>query len=392
MVSGVLTGRGGGWTRAAGARCVLMGALLAAAPCGARAADSVDHGAVPSGNVAVAARFSDMQPSGIVVLPDGSVILGFPRSAQDHAGPRLARLTTSPDGPPGLVAYPDAATQGRLVSPLGMTLDTRGRIWIVDEGTVAGATGPATPALVMVDPAPGGEGVRVLPLRAPAIRPDSHVNDLRIDLTHGDAGLAFITDTSLADHPAIIVVDLASEKAWRVLDGDASTRPTPGFAMEVDGQMHRFDLAHPAMGQGGADGIAISPDSATLYWQPLSGRRLYSAPTAVLGDPQATPAALARAVRDEGETGVVDGMATAPDGSLYLTDLERHAILRRATDGTLSVVAHDPRLISPDGLALRGDTLWLTVGQWSRLPVFHGGHDRQERPWLVTRIRMSGTP
>ncbi|CAP53957.1 L-dopachrome tautomerase-related protein [Gluconacetobacter diazotrophicus] len=359
-----------------------------AAPWGARAADSVDYGAPPSGNVTVAARFADMQPSGIVVLPDGSVILGFPRSAQDHAGPRLARLTVTRDGPPGLAPYPDAATQARLISPLGMTLDARGRIWIVDEGTVAGTPGPATPALVMIDPAPGGAGVRTLKLHAPAIRPDSHVNDLRIDLTHGRAGLAFVTDTSLADHPAIIVVDLASEKAWRVLDDDASTRATPGFAMEVDGQMHRFDLAHPAMGQGGADGIAISPDSATLYWQPLSGRRLYSAPTAVLGNPLASRAALAQTVRDEGETGVVDGMATAPDGSLYLTDLERHAILHRATDGTLSMVTHDPRLISPDGLALQGDTLWLTVGQWSRLPVFHGGHDRQERPWIVARIRV----
>lgn len=363
-------------------------AVLAAAPWGARAADSTDHGATPTGNVTVAARFADMQPSGIVALPDGTVILGFPRSAQDHAGPRLARLTTHPDGRPDLTPYPDAATQDRLVSPLGMTLDTRGRIWIVDEGTVAGTPGPAKPALVMIDPTPGGAGVRIVPLHAPAIRPDSHVNDLRIDLTHGRAGLAFITDTSTADHPALIVVDLATGAAWRILDGDISTRPTPGFAMMVDGQMQRFDLAHPAMGQGGADGIAISPDSAVLYWQPLSGRRLYSAPTAILGNPHATPAALARAVRDEGETGVVDGMATAPDGSLYLTDLERHAILHRATDGTLSIVAHDPRLISPDGLALHGDTLWLTVGQWSRLPVFHNGQDRQERPWLVAQIRL----
>lgn len=362
--------------------------VLALAPWHARAADSVDHGAAPSGNVTIAARFADMQPSGIVVLPDGSVILGFPRSAQDHSGPRLARLTPHADGRPDLTPYPDAATQARLISPLGMTLDTRGRIWIVDEGTVAGSSASPKPALVMVDPTPGGEGVRILPLHAPAIRPDSHVNDVRIDLTHGRAGLAFITDTSMADHPAIVVVDLASGTARRILDADISTRATPGFAMEVDGQMHRFDLIQPAMGQGGADGIAISPDSSVLYWQPLSSRRLYSAPTALLGDPRATPAALAAGVHDEGETGVVDGMATAPDGSLYLTELERHAILHRATDGTLSMVAHDPRLIAPDGLALHGDTLWLTIGQWSRLPVFHNGQDRQERPWLLARIHL----
>ena len=82
----------------------------------------------------------------------------------------------------------------------------------------------------------------------------------------------------------------------------------------------------------------------------------------------------------------MDGMATAPDGSLYLTDIERHAVVRRAPDGELSIVAQDPRLIAPDSIALDGDSLLLTVGQWSRLPVFNAGKDKQERPYLLMRI------
>ncbi|RBM08562.1 L-dopachrome tautomerase-related protein [Novacetimonas cocois] len=358
--------------------------LLLGAPLQAHAGDSVDHGAIPTRNISVVARFSDMQPSGIAALPDGRLVLAFPRSAADHRGPRLAVLK---DGRP--VPFPDAATQDRLISPLGMTVDATGRLWVVDEGTVAGEKTPPRPALIGMD-ARTGKILATIALdpSTGATRDDGHVNDVRVDMTHGAGGTAYVSDTSTADHPAIIVVDIATGRARRVLENAPSTRAQPDFAMELDGQMLQYSPTHPVMGQGGIDGVTLSADSSRLYWQPLSSRRLYSAPTAVLSDPAATPAQVERAVRDEGETVVVDGMATAPDNSLYLTDIEHHAIVRRAPDGHLSMVAHDPRLIAPDSLALVGKTLWLTVGQWSRLPVFHDGHDMEERPWLLVRISL----
>ena len=362
---------------------VCAAAMLAlGTPVAAGAADSVDHGAAPSGNVSVVARFYDMQPSGIATLPDGRIVLAFPRSAADHRGPRLGLLQNGKATP-----FPDEATQARFISPLGMTVDATGRLWIVDEGTVAGQKTPPTPALIGLD-GHTGQIVATIPLGNGATRADSHVNDVRVDMTHGAQGTAYVSDTSLMDHPAIIVVDIATGHARRVLENAPSTRAEPGFAMELDGQMLRYDMAHPVMGQGGIDGVTLSTDSSRLYWQHLSSRRLYSAPTALLADPAVKPAQLERAVRDEGEDSVVDGMATGPDNTLYLTDIERHAVLRRTADGHLSVVAHDPRLIAPDGLTLNDGALWLTVGQWGRLPAFHDGHDMEERPWLVVRIPL----
>ncbi|GBQ86407.1 gluconolactonase [Gluconacetobacter johannae DSM 13595] len=359
----------------------LCGVLLAAGlvrP--ADGADSVDHGAALSGNVDVVGRFAQAEPSGIALLPDGRLVLSFPTSAQDHPGPRLA---TWMDG--RLLPFPSAAAQRTFLSPLGMTRDARGRLWVVDEGMVAGVRAAPRPALIGIDPASGALFARIA-LHAPAVRPDSHVNDVRVDLTHGAAGTAYLSDTSQAGHPALIVVDLARGQARRVLADRPCVSAEPGFAMEVDGRMARYDLAHPAMGQGGVNGIALDRDASRLYWAPLSSRRLYSAPTALLADPAVTDDALERAVRDEGEAGVADGMATARDGSLYITDIERHGVLRRTPDGRLFMVVHDPRLIAPDSLALDGDVLWMTVGQWSRLPVFHGGRDMQERPYLLVRI------
>ncbi|WP_242011521.1 major royal jelly family protein [Acetobacter fallax] len=353
---------------------------VASVPGVALAADSTDHGWTPTDNVTIVDRFPDAQPSGIARLPDGRIVLSLPTSAQRHPGPVLAVWTAGHLSP-----FPGSAAQNRLVSPLGMTVDGNGQLWLLDEGVQAGSKARPEPALLHIDPKTNSI-VRRYAFGAPALRADSHVNDVRVDLTHGSAGIAFISDTSQTTHPALVVVDLASGHARRILAETVSVSPVPGFVMEADGHLGRYDAEHPQVAQGGVDGVALSADSSRLYWSPLSSRRLYSAPTAVLADPAASEVAIEAAVKDEGEVGIMDGMATAPDGSLYLTDIERHAVVRRASDGALSIVAQDSRLIAPDSIAFDGDSLLLTVGQWSRLPVFHDGRDMQERPYVLVRI------
>lgn len=350
------------------------------------AADSVDAGYKPSGNVEVIGRFYDAQPSGIALLPDKRLVLGFPRSVKDHGGPRLGVFA---DGK--LAPFPDAETQERFVSPLGMTVDAQGRLWVLDEGLLAGkGTVPGAARLFEIDPV-ANKVLNVVALTAPALRSDSHPNDIRIDLTHGAEGTAFITDSSLTVHPALIVVDLATGRQRRILADTTPVMPQRGFLAVLDGKASRYDVEHPTMAQAGANGIGISADQQTLYWQPLTSRELYSAPTAKLADPKLSETEIEFSVRDEGEAGMGDGTATAPDGTLYLTDIERHGILARDPGGRMTVVAHDPRMIAPDGLTYGGDVLYGTVGQWSRLPDFNNGRDQQHLPYLVVKIALPKT-
>lgn len=359
---------------------LLMGLLCASVSGTALAEDSTVHNWTTSGNVAVVDRFARVQASGIARLPDGRIVLSLPTSAQRHEGPVLVTWA------PGQVTpFPNKAAQGKIISPLGMTVDGNGQLWLLDEGVRAGSKAKAKPALLHIDPKTDTI-IRRYAFTAPAVRPDSHVNDVRVDLTHGSAGTAFVSDTSQTTHPALLVVDLASGHVRRILEETVSVSPVPGFVMEADGRLGRYDAAHPTVPQGGVDGVALSADSTRLYWSPLSSRRLYSAPTAVLADPDATEATLEAAVKDEGEVGIMDGMITAPDGSLYVTDIERHAVVRRAPDGTLSLVAQDARLIAPDSMTFDGTSILLTVGQWARLPDFHNGKDMQERPYILVRI------
>ncbi|WP_244463365.1 major royal jelly family protein [Acetobacter orleanensis] len=348
----------------------------------ALAEDSTVHNWTTSGNVTVADRFPDVQASGIARLPDGRIVLSLPTSAQRHKGPVLVTWN-----PGKLTPFPDKAAQSEMISPLGMTVDANGQLWLLDEGVRAGSKAKAKPALLHIDPRTN-KIVRRYAFSAPAVRPDSHVNDVRVDLTHGSAGTAFVSDTSQTTHPALLVVDLASGQVRRILEETVSVSPVPGFVMEADGRLGRYDATHPTVPQGGVDGVALSADSTRLYWSPLSSRRLYSAPTSVLADPNASEATLEAAVKDEGEVGIMDGMITGPDGSLYVTDIERHAVVRRAPDGALSLVAQDARLIAPDSMTFDGKSILLTVGQWARLPDFHNGKDKQERPYILVRIAL----
>ncbi|MFT4198154.1 MAG: L-dopachrome tautomerase-related protein [Pseudoxanthomonas sp.] len=366
----------------------LLCACLAAGAGAAHAAEASDPSALPAGSLEVVARFDGPGPSGIAVS-HGRVFVGFPRHADNHAGMTLGVLV---DGrllpfPSAAMSFPSTAAYADwLVSVHGMTTDSRGNLWVIDDGKRAGIDGIPDGAAKVVgfDPVTGKVIGKVV-LKAPALRQDSHMNDLRVDLSHGARGTAYISDSSFGTAPALVVVDLASGRQRRVLADHVSTQPEPGFLTVLDGKPMRYDARHPTFPVGGADAITLSPDSATLYYAPLTSRRLYSIPTAVLADFGNDQATLAAAVADLGEKGFADGMASDPQGRLYITDGEHDAILRRWPDGRFDVVLRDPRLVWPDGIYADAHYVYVTLGQWDRLPGFNGGQDLRQPPYLLVR-------
>ncbi|CAM2936164.1 gluconolactonase [Komagataeibacter xylinus NBRC 15237] len=380
-------------------RDLLFGAaFVAAAGAGtlARAAQPAqeainhDHGAAPDGPFEIVARFDGPGPSGIAVT-GGRVFVGFPRHAVNHRGATLAELKNG-----RLYPYPDAATAmpsehppaTRLMSIHGMTTDAKGRLWAIDDGKLAGQPlAPGAAKVIGIDPATNRIFANIV-LTAPTLLPDSHMNDLRVDLTHGPQGTVFITDSSFGHSPALVVVDVASGRQRRVLASHPSIQAEHPFMAVVEGRPLVFDPPEhkSAFVSGGVDGITLSPDSATLYYSPLTSRRLYSIPTALLADFDRTDAQLAAGIRDLGEKGVADGLATDAQGRIYTTNFEHDAIFRRNTDGTFDTMVRDPRVISPDGIFVEGNMVYCTLGQWNRLAGFNNGHDLRVPPYYLIRF------
>ena len=79
--------------------------------------------------------------------------------------------------------------------------------------------------------------------------PRPNLNDGRFDLRRGEAGAAFITDSSDQGPNGIVVVDLATGKSWRRLHEQPSTKveTRPDLRMIVEG------VEIPGAGRGRLD-------------------------------------------------------------------------------------------------------------------------------------------
>ncbi|NHN88397.1 L-dopachrome tautomerase-related protein [Acetobacter conturbans] len=363
---------------------------------------SVSHAASPTitnnhdpafgqqGKVEIIASIPSPCPSGIAVV-NNRLFLTFPKHDGDHTGPVLAewkndRLIPFPSA--AFSAATDGAPDQHLVSPHGMTTDSKGNIWVIDDGKIKNHPIPPGGAKVVgINPATGTIIASVV--LKDALLPGSHMNDLRIDLTHGEKGTAFIADSSFDGHPALVVVDLATGRQRRVLEGTVSVLPDKGYQTVLDGRVLHYDPKNPSFPAGGADGITLSASSDTLFYAPLASRRLYTLPTGKLADFSVTSAELASLVVDEGEKGAADGLATDPWNRIYTTAADHDAIFRRNPDGSFDLIASDPRFVWPDGIFADHDFVYVVLGQWSRLPRFHDNHDLRKPPFLVARMPIS---
>ncbi|MFH5805079.1 L-dopachrome tautomerase-related protein [Alienimonas sp. DA493] len=371
----------------------LLLAALAAPP----AAASVELPSErPVGQPELVATFDGPMPTGVSVHPSGRIFVNFPRWGDDPP----ATLAELKDGK--AVAYPSAAMQryeGRgdsehLISVQSVVVGPAGRVWALDTGRVQFAPAePGGPKLVAFDP-DSGEVVQKIVFPADVALPTTYLNDVRFDLTRGERGRAYITDS--ASHGGIIVVDLASGDSWRRLHDTAPVRPEPDFLPFVEG---RPLLQRPEGGEAkpldtGSDGIALSEDGSTLYFRVLAGRRLFSVPTDALGNREQSDEEVLKSVTDHGDLGFAsDGLEHDAAGTLYLTNYEDNALVARRADGTLETILHDPRLLWPDTLSVGADGfLYVTANQLHRQAKFHRGEDLREKPYVLVRIPIEAGP
>ena len=205
--------------------------------------------------------------------------------------------------------------------------------------------------------------------------------DVRID-TRSDT--AFITDSGKG---AIIVVNLKNGNARRLLDGHFSTQPEKDFKLVVDGR-ELVDQQKKASPQIASDGIALDTKNGYLYYHALTAHTLYRIKTSFLTDEKLSKKDLESKVEKAGETAAPDGMLEAPDGSIYLTDLEHNAIAHwnPATKSVEQVIA-DKRLLWPDTLSWGPNSeLYVTASQIENMPRFNNGTSTQTEPYKLWKI------
>jgi sugar lactone lactonase YvrE len=351
------------------------------------------------GKAEVVHLFRDAMPTGVAVSRENRVFVCYPKWGDDVAF-TLAEIRGDQ-----VVAYPSQAVNDNdgdddaaaLVSVQSVVVDSADRLWALDTGSpMFQPTSPGGPKLVCVDLA-SDQVIQTILFPPEVALPSTYLNDVRFDLSRGQAGVAYITDSADQGPNGIIVVDLATGDSWRRLHDHPSTKAQtpPDLRIVVEGEefVERSEDGSTSPVTMGADGIAIAADGQRLYYCALASRRLWSVSTEALLDRALDDDAVAATVVDEGDKGSVgDGMETDADGRVYVTDGEHNAIARRRLDGTWETVLHDPRLLWPDTMAVADRWLYVTANQLYRQKKYRGGLDERRKPYVLFRVAIDSGP
>jgi sugar lactone lactonase YvrE len=289
----------------------------------------------------------DHQVTGVAVTADGRRFVNFPRWTDDAP---ISVAEVMKDG--SLRPYPDAkwnewrnARAGELsvadhfVCVQSIVPDGHGNLWVVDPGAPGNEKIlPGAPKLVRID-LKTNRVTKVIAVPEDVALQGAYLNDIRFS---PDGRTGYITDSGTRG--AIIVVDLESGRSWRTLDGHPSTQVDKTVTVAIDGKpLRRADGRQPMFA---SDGIAISNDGGTLFYQALTGKTLYSISTALLRQDVAE-AQRGAGVRTVAQTHVADGLWMSKTGVLYLTSPTDYSI-KRLNGSSVETVLTDRRLRWPD--------------------------------------------
>lgn len=354
----------------------------------------------PVGSLELVHSFIGPMPTGVSVSDSGRIFVNFPKWG-DEVTATVVELRDGEEVP-----YPDQALNspsgkadsGAFVSVQSIVCDAADRLWVLDTASpMFEPTEPGGPKLVAVDLATDTV-VQTITFDPAVALPTTYLNDVRFDLSRGDGGVAYVTDSSDQGPNGLIVVDLASGEAWRRLHDHPSTKAEEPdtFLPIIEG---RVFMERPADGDAqpvamGADGIAITADGSRLVFCAFASRRWWSVSTDALVDRSLSDDEVAATLVEEGHKGTAsDGLETDDQGRLYLTAYEHDAILRRRPDGALETVVHDPRLLFPDTMAVAADGhLYVTANQLPRQSQYQQGTDRREHPYFLFRTPIDAGP
>jgi sugar lactone lactonase YvrE len=318
--------------------------------------------------------------TGVAVSREGRVFANFPRmdtlvvpysvaevsSTSATPFPNAEWNTWSPGQPP----------QDRFVCVQSVYVDDENFLWVLDPANpLMRGVVPGGPKLVKFD-VNTRQVVQKITFDETVVFPTSYLNDVRVDT---EKDFAYLTDSGRG---AIIVVNLANGQSRRLLGNDPSTK-SENLTVTAEGRV--FRQADGSLPSINADGIALNPRRTYLYYHALTARGLYRIGTQYLQDDKLSEGELAQRVEFVGNTEPVDGMAFGRDSSLYLTYIQRNAVVRIAPNGRLEGVVQDERLKWPDSFAIGPDgAVYVTTSQ------LHIPRAQRREPFRIFKFAVPG--
>lgn len=326
----------------------------------------------------VEAELEGERPGNLTVTPSGEVVL----SMHQFSSPRYPVMRLGPGG--RLRPFPSASFYMArrhgvsLDAVLGIQCDAQGVVWMLDNGLV----GKTPPQLVGWDTL-HRRIHRVLPIPAYVLRADSFANDLAIDLGRGRV---YMADPAGGENAALIVMDLETGLARRLLQGHYSVAAEP-VDLVIDGTPVQVKtpagVVRPHLG---VNPLALDPQGEWLYFGPMHGRDLYRVRAELLAravEPDAPD--VTRHVEHVGRRPITDGITVSERGTVYLGDLARSGLGALEAGGEYRLLAQDgTRLSWVDAFAYGTDgRVYAVVNRLHETAALSAGARDSRGPFFV---------
>jgi sugar lactone lactonase YvrE len=269
--------------------------------------------------------------------------------------------------------------QNVLNSAHGVAIDSQDRLWVIDHGNwMPDGAKPTRPKLVAFDI---NTGEMVYRYDFPDSATGTIMQDLAVD---GERGFVYIADCG--SKPAIVVVDINNNTSRR-FEGHRSLQAENVDAI-VEGQQLLFPNSEGKMepARVPVNPITLSADGETLYFGAMNGETWYSVPAQLLRERQ-SDRIIGEAIKEVGQKPVSDGISTDAQGNHFITNLKDNAIDKLSSDGKITRLVEDDRLLWADNVRFGQDSwLYIAVNQLHRNPIFTGKPDTGQPPYYIMRV------
>lgn len=313
------------------------------------------------GNVAVNNKgvvFSTIHPFGnpsmqLVVIKDSKTLEVFPNESWQRESNQMA-------------------TANSFDTPLGVTTDENGNVWVIDMGLNLGQT------RLFGFNSESKETIFSLTLPDDIAPKGSFIQDLAVDVKNGFVYLADIAN------PGIVIVNMKTKVVKRLKQH--SSFLSENIDMIIDSQIVNFG-GKPS--RVAINPITISTDKETVFYGAMNGKTWYSISAKAIRENKNDDEILAT-IKKVGDKPISDGATTDKKGNHYFSNLNDKGIDRwNEKTMKLEPFIRDSRLLWVDNVSLQGEFLYIAVNQLHKTPAFTGTTDFGNPPYFIYRIKTN---
>lgn len=322
----------------------------------------------------------DAGPGNVTVLGNGRIIMSLHQFYQPKYTVVEYKNKSLLPFPNEALASADSTAKLKLDSVLGIR-SADGIVWMLDNGMRGGVT----PKLLGWD-TKTDKLHQVVYLPKPVAPADAFVNDFAVDSRRRHI---FISDPAGGANAALIVVNLKSGTARRVLEGHAAVIPEAvdlvidNVPIQVKTENGRRVRPHI-----GVNPITEDLNNEWVYFGPMHGHSLYRIKADDLADETLSATVLAGRVQRYSDKPVSDGMTIDKDNNIYLGELAANAIGVISADKTYRRLAQGPELSWVDSFSFGpSGQLVAVVNRLHHSAMLNGGVLTARPPFYILEIK-----